>query len=70
MKVVYKKLYDIDNIKIHHYGSSTVNYQFINIVNNSRYFHNNLSIFYLYKKNFNYFYALDQIIPNLEKAFK
>ena len=65
-----KKLYVVDNIKFHHYGSSSVNYQFKNIVNKSRSFHYNWSKFYFYKKNFNYFYALSKIFPNLVKSLK
>ena len=65
-----KKIYVAKNIKFHHYGSSSLSHKYKNLVKKTRSFHYNWSKFYFYKKNFNYFYGLKKIYPNLIKAFK
>ena len=65
-----KKLLICNKIKYHHYGSSSVSLKFNKIVKLTRAFHYNWSKFYYLKKNFNYFFALKKITPNLIKSLK
>ena len=65
-----KKLYVAEKIKFRHYGSSSINSKYNNLVKKTRSFHFNWSKFYFYKKNFNYFYGLKKIYPNLIKSLK
>tara|TARA_A100001015_G_scaffold41731_1_gene45675 strand:+ start:2697 stop:3566 length:870 start_codon:yes stop_codon:yes gene_type:complete len=70
LKKTGKKLYVAKNIKFNHFGSSSVPIKYSNLVEKTRAFHYNWSKFYFYKKNYNYFFALRKIYPNIFKALK
>ena len=70
LKKIGKKLYVAKNIKFNHFGSSSVPIKYSNLVEKTRAFHYNWSKFYFYKKNYNYFFALRKIYPNIFKALK
>ena len=65
-----KKLYISKKIKFHHYGSGSLPKKYQNLVKKTRAFHFNWSKFYFFKKNYNYFFALKKVFPNLIKALK
>lgn len=64
-----KKIYAVKKIKFHHFGSSLPS-KFNNLVHKTRSFHYAWSKFYFLKKNYNYFYALRKILPNIIRAIK
>ena len=70
MKKRGKKLYISKKIKFHHYGSGSLPKKYQNLVKKTRAFHFNWSKFYFFKKNYNYFFALKKVFPNLIKALK
>ena len=65
-----KKLFAVKKIKFNHLGASSLPDKFDNLVKKTRSFHYNWSKFYYLKKNFNYFYALKKIFPNIVRAIK
>ena len=65
-----KKLFAVKKIKFNHLGASSLPNKFNNLVKKTRSFHYNWSKFYYLKKNFNYFYALKKIFPNIVRAIK
>ncbi len=70
LKLKGKKLYAIKKIKFNHFGASSLPKKFNNLVKKTRSFHYNWSKFYYLKKNFNYFYALRKVLPNIIRGFK
>lgn len=70
LKLKGKKLYAIKEIKFNHFGASSLPKKFNNLVKKTRSFHYNWSKFYYLRKNFNYFYALKKILPNIIRGFK
>ena len=65
-----KKLFAVKKNKFNHLGASSLPDKFDNLVKKTRSFHYNWSKFYYLKKNFNYFYALKKIFPNIVRAIK
>jgi len=68
LKVNKKKMYIVEDLKFTHIGlaSSENKYAFEILVN--RNWHYCWSKFYFYKKNYNYFYALRKLSPNLLRS--
>ena len=68
LKLNKKKMYIVDNLKFTHIGlaSSEKKYAFEILVN--RNWHYCWSKFYFFKKNYNYFYALRKLSPNLLRS--
>jgi len=64
------KLLVFKNIKFKHFGAKSTDRKYKNVVSLTRAWHYNWSKFYYYKKNYNYFYALKKIFPNLIQAIK
>ena len=64
------KLLVFKNLKFKHFGSKSTDRKYKNVVSLTRAWHYNWSKFYYYKKNYNYFYALKKIFPNLIQAIK
>ena len=60
-----KKMYVIKNLKFHHLGTSSSNKKYNFEIKINRNWHFSWSKFYFFKKNYNYFYALKKIIPNI-----
>ena len=65
-----KKLFVIKKIKFKHFHSSSVNKKYSKLILLTRSWHYNWSKFYYYKKNYNYFYAINKIIPNLYQSLR
>ncbi len=65
-----KKLYVSNKLKFHHAGSSSLPSSYDFFVKKTRSFHYNWGKFYYFRKNYNYFYALKKIVPNLIRSFK
>lgn len=63
-------LYIAKKIKFYHFGSRSIPRKYQNLIDKTRAFHYNWSKFYYYKKNYNYFFAIKKIIPNIIKAIK
>ena len=64
------KIFVSDKLKFHHAGSSSLPSSYDFFVRKTRSFHFNWGKFYFYRKNYNYFYALKKIMPNLIKSIK
>ena len=62
--------YISEKIRFKHYVSDSVDKKFGFISDLTRAWHYNWSKFYYYRKNYNYFYALRKISPNIIKAIK
>ena len=59
------KMYIIKELKFDHLGTSSSNKKFNNKILMNRNWHFSWSKFYFFKKNYNYFFALKKIIPNI-----
>ena len=59
------KMYIIKELKFDHLGTSSSNKKFNNEILMNRNWHFSWSKFYFFKKNYNYFFALKKIIPNI-----
>ncbi len=59
------KMYIIKKLKFDHLGTSSSNKKFNNKILMNRNWHFSWSKFYFFKKNYNYFFALKKIIPNI-----
>ena len=64
-----KKIYVVKKIRFHHLGSS-LRSEYKNLIIKTRSFHYSWSKFYYLKKNFNYFFALRKILPNIFQSIK
>ena len=62
--------YISEKIKFKHYVSKSVDEKYRLVSELTRAWHYNWSKFYYYRKNYNYFFALRKISPNLIKAIK
>ena len=62
------KMYIINNLKFEHLGTSSSNNMFKSKIILNRNWHFSWSKFYFFKKNYNYFYALKKIIPNIYQS--
>ena len=65
-----KKMYIINNLKFDHLGTSSTNNKYSLIIQINRNWHFSWSKFYYFKKNYNYFFALKKIIPNILQSIK
>jgi N-acetylglucosaminyl-diphospho-decaprenol L-rhamnosyltransferase len=65
-----EKNYISEKIKFKHFVSKSVDEKYRLISELTRAWHYNWSKFYYYRKNYNYFFALRKISPNLIKAIK
>ena len=70
LKKFNEKSYVSDKIRFKHYVSDSVDNKYSLISKLTRAWHYNWSKFYYYKKNYNYFFALKKIIPNIVKSVK
>ena len=60
----------VKNLKFDHLGTSSSHKKFDYAIKENRNWHFSWSKFYFYKKNYNYFFALRKIYPNIFKALK
>ncbi len=60
-----RNLYVIKNLKFEHKGTSSSNKIFKEEILYNRNWHFSWSKFYFFKKNYNYFYALRKVLPNI-----
>ena len=60
-----KNMYIVKNFKFDHMGTSSSNDKYKFQIGINRNWHFSWSKFYFYKKNYNYFYALKKILPNI-----
>ncbi len=65
-----KKMYVVSNLKFAHLGTSSSNKKFNVEIQINRNWHFSWSKFYFYRKNYNYFFALKKIIPNIIQSIK
>lgn len=65
-----KKMYVLKKNNFKHYWSASVDREFAHLAQLTKAWHYSWSKFYFYKKNYNYFYALSKIIPNIIKSSK
>ena len=65
-----KKIYVIENLKFHHFGTESSDPKHSVDITISRNWHFCWSKFYLLKKHHGYFYGLRKTIPNLVRALK
>tara|TARA_B100000963_G_scaffold23064_1_gene17239 strand:- start:1070 stop:1948 length:879 start_codon:yes stop_codon:yes gene_type:complete len=65
-----EKNYISEKIRFKHFVSDSVDKKFGFISDLTRAWHYNWSKFYYYRKNYNYFFALRKILPNIIKALK
>ena len=65
-----EKIYVVNNLKFSHRGTSSSKEEYKNEISINRSWHFCWSKFYYFKKNFNYFYALRKIMPNLLRSLK
>ena len=70
LKKFNEKNYVSDKIRFKHYVSDSVDNKYSLLSKLTRAWHYNWSKFYYYKKNYNYFFALKKIIPNIIKSIK
>ena len=63
-------MYIINNLKFDHLGTSSTNNKYSLIIQINRNWHFSWSKFYYFKKNYNYFFALKKIIPNILQSIK
>ena len=70
LKKFNEKAYVSEKIRFKHYVSDSVDKKYSLISKLTRAWHYNWSKFYYYKKNYNYFFALKKIIPNIIKSIK
>ena len=68
LKKANQKIYIIESLKFNHLGTKSSDKQFNYEINLSRNWHYCWSKFYFYKKNFNYFFALKKISPNIYRS--
>ncbi len=62
------KLYVIKQLKFDHLGTSSSNEKYRFEIQFNRNWHYSWSKFYFYQKNYNYFFALKKILPNLSQG--
>ena len=65
-----KKMYIIKNLKFDHLGTSSTNAKYNFVIQQNRNWHYSWSKFYYFKKNYNYFFAIKKIIPNIAQSIK
>ena len=65
-----KKLFVVNNIKFNHIGTSSSDNAIKNEININRNWHYAWSKFYLFRKHFNYFYALKKTLKNFFHSLK
>ena len=63
-------IYLIDDAKLIHHGSSSINKNYDYEINLTRNWHYCWSKFYYFKKNFGYFYGIKKTIPNFLRALR
>jgi len=66
----HKKMYIVKNLKFDHVGTSSTNKKFNYEIQINRNWHYSWSKFYYFKKNYNYFFAIKKIIPNIAQSIK
>ena len=64
------KFYVVKNLTFDHLGTSSSKAKFKSDINLIRNWHYSWSKFYFYKKNYNYFFAVKKIIPNIYQGVK
>ena len=65
-----KKMYIVNNLKFDHLGTSSTNKKYSQMIQINRNWHFSWSKFYYFRKNFNYFFALKTISPNIFQSIK
>ena len=60
-----KDMFIVKNFKFDHIGTSSTDNKYKDEIKINRNWHFSWSKFYYYKKNYNYFYALKKILPNI-----
>ena len=63
-------IYLIDDAKLIHHGSSSINKNYDYEINLTRNWHYCWSKFYYFKKNYGYFYGIKKTIPNFLRALR
>jgi len=63
-------IYLIDDAKLIHHGSSSINKKYDYEINLTRNWHYCWSKFYYFKKNYGYFYGIKKTIPNFLRALR
>ena len=58
-------MFIVKNFKFDHIGTSSTDNKYKDEIKINRNWHFSWSKFYYYKKNYNYFYALKKILPNI-----
>ena len=65
-----KKIYVVENLKFHHFGTESSDPKYTNDITISRNWHFCWSKFYLLKKHHGYFHGIRKTIPNLVRSLK
>ena len=65
-----KKIYVIENLKFHHFGTESSDPKYSVDITISRNWHFCWSKFYLLKKHYGYFYGIRKTVPNFVRALK